>query len=89
MRHILHSPFDVRGSVATDDQKRIALTHLSEAWEEARLDGVELECIVQAAVFLLFSELAEHYGEEAAGRFAEEIAPRVRNGEFSILPVRQ
>jgi hypothetical protein len=71
------------------EQKRAALTYLHEAWTEARLDGIDGDCLAQASLFTALAELVTTYGEEAAARFAEGLAKRIRNGEFSIGASRQ
>jgi hypothetical protein len=76
-------------AVADYEQKRLALACLQEAWVEARHDGVDGDCLAQTALFLAFAELISTYGEDATARYAENIAPRIRNGEFSIAPVRE
>jgi hypothetical protein len=85
----LSSPGLSRSASSRDDQTRIALTLLSEAWEEARLDGVDLDSLTQAAIFLIFNEVVEHRGEAAALRLAESLPHRIETGDFSINPVRQ
>lgn len=67
-----------------DQQKRMALAYLHEAWAEARLDGIDGDCLAQVSLFSALAELVSTYGEEAASRFAEGLAVRIRNGEFSL-----
>ena len=67
------------------EQKRAALGYLHEAWAEARLDGIDGDCLAQACLFTAFAEFVTTYGEEAAARFAEGLAKRIRNGEFKFL----
>jgi hypothetical protein len=75
--------------VAEREQKRLALGYLQDAWVEARLDGIEGDCLAQTALFLAFAELISTYGEEAAARYAESLGERIRNGEFSVELSRQ
>jgi hypothetical protein len=77
------------GPASDHEQKQIALTYLHEAWGEARLDGVDGDCLAQAALFTALSELVTTYGEDATAKYAEGIAARIRNGEFSIPLSRQ
>jgi len=65
------------------------LSYLHEAWAEARLDGVEDDCMAQACLFAAFAELVSTYGEAAAARYAENLVSRINNGEFSIDLSRQ
>ena len=71
------------------EQKQIALTYLHEAWGEARLDGVDGDCMAQACLFAALIEFVSTYGEEAASTFAEGLSARIRNGEFSAELARQ
>jgi hypothetical protein len=78
-----------RHPVPDHEQKRVALGYLQEAWAEARLDGVDGDCLAQSCLFAAFAELVTTYGEEAAAEYAEGLALRIRNGEFSIELARQ
>jgi hypothetical protein len=66
------------------EQKRAALAYLHEAWAEARLEGIDGDCLAQACLFAAMAEFVTTYGEEPAARFAEGLAARIRNGEFTI-----
>jgi hypothetical protein len=76
-------------TLADNDQKRLALGYLQDAWAEAAHEGIDGDCLAQTALFLAFAELIATYGEEAAARYAENLAPRIRNGEFSVKLLRQ
>jgi hypothetical protein len=78
-----------REALAEHEQKRLALGYLQEAWTEASHEGIEDDCLAQTALFLALAELTSAYGEEAAARFAENLGPRIRNGEFSVDLSRQ
>ncbi len=70
---------------ATDhDQKRVALGYLQEAWADARLDGVDGDCLAQASLFTALLEFVSTYGEDATAHFAEGLSNRIRNGEFTL-----
>jgi hypothetical protein len=71
------------------EQKQAALSYLYEAWNEARLDGVDDDCMAQACLFAAFAELVSTYGEEAAARYAETLSARVRKGDFTVQLSRQ
>ena len=71
------------------EQKRAAFGYIQEAWAEARLDGIDEDCMAQAALFAAFVELVSTYGEDAAARYAEGLAKRIQNGEFTVSAVRQ
>jgi hypothetical protein len=82
-------PTPAHDPVSDGEQKRVALGYLQEAWAEARLDGIDGDCLAQACLFAAFAEFVTTYGEEAAATFAESLSTRVRNGEFSLDQPRQ
>ena len=69
------------------EERRAALGYLAEAWAEARLDGIDGDCLAQACLFAAMAEFVTTYGEEPAARFAEGLATRIRNGEFTIAGI--
>src|SRR5437660_8196880 len=71
------------------EHKRAALGYLHEAWAEARLDGIDGDCLAQTCLFAAFAELVGTYGEDAAATFAERLPARIRNGEFTVEQARQ
>jgi hypothetical protein len=81
--------FAAREPMGELEQKKLALGYLQDAWTEACHDGIEGDCLAQTALFLALAELISTYGEEAAARYAENLAPRIRNGEFSVELSRQ
>jgi hypothetical protein len=83
------SAFATEELLADEAQKRAALSYLTEAWAEARLEGIDGDCLAQASLFAAFAELVTTYGEDAVAKFVEGLSTRVKNGEFSIIGVRQ
>jgi hypothetical protein len=75
--------------VTEQQQKRMALGYLQDAWTEARHEGIEGDCLAQTALFLALAELISTYGEEPAACYAEKLSSRIRNGEFSVEISRQ
>lgn len=73
----------------TEDERRAAFGYISEAWEEARFDGIDGDCLAQVALFSALNELVATYGEEATCRYAEGLAERIRAGEFTVKTVKQ
>ena len=80
---------EAREPMSDHEQKTAALSYLNEAWAEARLDGIDADCMAQACLFAALTEFVSTYGEDAAARFAEGLPKRIRNGEFSIDLARQ
>jgi len=71
------------------EHKRAAVGYITEAWAEARHDGIDGDCLAQTCLFAAFAELVKTYGEDAAAQFAEGLAPRIRDGEFSLRIPKQ
>jgi hypothetical protein len=82
-------PFVARDPAADHEQKRVALGYLQEAWAEARLDGIDGDCLAQACLFAALAEFVATYGEDAAATFTEGLATRIRNREFTLAQPRQ
>ena len=78
-----------RDPLADFEQKQAALSYLSEAWAEARHDGVDGDCLAQASLFTALAELVSTYGEDAVAKFVEGLSGRVKNGEFSLKLAKQ
>jgi len=89
MSNVTHAYASAAEPLPDQDQKRAALGYVSEAWAEARLDGIDGDCLAQSCLFAAFAELVATYGEDAAAAFAEGLGNRIRNGEFSVDLPRQ
>ena len=63
--------------------KRAALSYVVEAFVEAQLDGLDADCMAQAALFAAFQELVATYSEDATADFAQGLPERIRSGAFS------
>lgn len=73
----------------TPTEKEAALGYIMEAWLDARHDGIEPEAIANAALFAAFSDLVTIYGEDPVVKFANGLADRVRQGEFTLDRITQ
>jgi len=71
------------------EQKQAALSYLNDAWVEARLDGIDDDCMAMACLFAAMAQLVTTYGEDAAAKYAEGLPRRVRNGDFTLDRPRQ
>ena len=56
---------------------------MTEAFAEAELDGLDGDCMAQAALFAAFMELVAAYGEEAVAEYAENLPERSAPGGSS------
>ena len=71
------------------EQKRMALSYVTDAWSDGLLGGLDGDCLAQACLFTAFAELVSTYGEDAVAKFVEGLPNRVRNGEFSLILPKQ
>lgn len=77
-------------SAATgDEQKRMALKYILEAWEEALVDGIDNDALVTASIFTALSDMVQSYGEEPVAKMAEGLCDRILIGEFTLNKVTQ
>lgn len=81
--------FDGETDQVLEDERHAALAYLDEAWNEAVYDGLDEDCLAQAALFTAIRSLVATYGEEAAAGFAERLAGRIRAGEYTVPMNRQ
>lgn len=86
---IAESSMHAREPTSDREQKLVALGYLQEAWAEARLEGIDGDCLAQACLFAALAEFVSTYGEEAAASFTDGLSTRIRNGEFSLDQSRQ
>jgi hypothetical protein len=87
--HVVRPRVPSREALPEREQKMAALSYLNEAWAEARLDGIDADCMAQACLFAAFAELVSTYGEDAAAKYADNLSKRIRHGEFSVDLARQ
>ena len=66
------------------EKKRLALTFLSDAWDEALAERVDPDILANSALFLALSDLVAAYGEEAVAEFAKALPKRIQAFEFSV-----
>ncbi|MGY2909342.1 hypothetical protein [Bradyrhizobium sp. URHC0002] len=84
------APFPIARDPLPDlEQKQTALSYLSEAWAEARHEGVDGDCLAQASLFTALAELVSTYGEDAVAKFTDGLSARVKNGEYSLKLAKQ
>lgn len=66
------------------EEKHAALGYISDAFAEASLDGIDVDCMAQAALFFALKEMVESYGEAPVATFTEALSARILNGEFTL-----
>ncbi len=79
-----HVPAEEAAERGVAEQKQFALQLMMEAFAEGELDGVDPDCLAQAALFTALKEFVQAYGEEAVGKFTDGLSRRILNGEFTV-----
>ena len=72
------------GILPDDEQKRIALKLILEAWDEAVDSGCAPEMVASSAIFAALTDMIENYGEQAVADMVAEWPDRIREGEFTL-----
>lgn len=85
------SPYRPAGQIAEAacDERHAALSYLGDAWTEAMRDGLDEDCLVQAALFTALRTLVSTYGEDACADYVSALAQRIRAGEYTVIRQRQ
>lgn len=72
-----------------EDQRRLALQLILDAWDDALGEGVEPDIVASTAIFSALSDMIESYGEEAVVKLVDGLADRIRQGEFTLYRTMQ
>ncbi|MGI9380158.1 MAG: hypothetical protein ACR2OW_10955 [Methyloligellaceae bacterium] len=60
-----------------------ALTYIESAWEEALQDGLDSNILANVTIYAALRDLVAMYGEVRVSQITENLATRIRNGEFT------
>lgn len=77
-------PAGISADPEAEDERRAAMGYMTEAFAEARLDGLDGDSVCQAAIFTALVDMVACYGEEATADYAARLAQRIRGGEFTL-----
>ncbi|MEQ9135792.1 MAG: hypothetical protein RLO51_11330 [Thalassobaculum sp.] len=67
-----------------DEQKRIALKVILEAWDEAIAQGSSPEIVASSAIFAALTDMIDIYGESTVADMVQDWPDRIRDGEFTL-----
>ena len=67
-----------------DEQKRVALKLMLEAWDEAVAQGASPEMVASSAIFAALTDMIDTYGENTVADMVAEWPDRIRDGEFTL-----
>ena len=65
-----------------DEQKRLALRVMLEAWDDAVAQGASSEIVASSAIFAALTDMIDIYGDEMVAEWPD----RIREGEFTLKP---
>lgn len=71
-----------------DDERRVALEYLAEAWNAAEDDGVESAALAHASLFTALAALVNAHGEDATAELVAALPERIRSGEYSLSRIQ-
>jgi hypothetical protein len=80
----LRAPRPTSQATKDNGQKQAALRYILDAWEEALHDGIEPECLANAALFAALADLIGVYGEDAVAKMTTGLSRRIQHGEFTL-----
>jgi hypothetical protein len=69
-----------------DEQKRLALRVMLEAWDDAVAQGASSEIVASSAIFAALTDMIDIYGETTVAEMVAEWPDRIREGEFTLKP---
>lgn len=67
-----------------EDERRMAMSYISDAWADAIADGIDADAVAQAALFTALIDLVAAYGETAVAELAEALPQRIMQGEYTV-----
>lgn len=70
--------------VQAEDERRMAMSYISDAWADAIADGIDADAVAQAALFTALIDLVAAYGEQAVSELAEALPQRILQGEYTV-----
>jgi hypothetical protein len=82
-------PFDPSPETRAEEQRRVALGYITEAWIEAVKDGVDPDHVADAALEAALREMVALRGECETARILDALGPRVTRGDFTTVTTRQ
>lgn len=67
-----------------EQQKKVALSLILDAWERARAHGCSAEAVASTAIYAALTDMVELHGPEPVAQMAETLPGRIRAGEFTL-----
>lgn len=78
------SPTPPEEGPSDEEQKRMALERILDAWDAALADGIQPELLATTAIFAALTDMVDLYGEEDVAAMMADLPERIRNGEFTL-----
>lgn len=67
-----------------DEQKKIALELILDAWDAGLARGVQPEMLASTAIYAALTDMIDIYGPDAVAALCEGLPQRIRDGEFTL-----
>ncbi len=80
MENLQEAELDV---LIAEEKRRLAIDFFREAWDAARMEGIEPQILVESALYTALSELIRSSDENTASDLVGDLSERISCGEFS------
>lgn len=72
-------------SIGTDGVKRLAMTHVERAFDDAEADGLPPEAMAHAALFAALTTLVDRFGEDVVADLVSELPEKIACGSYTLV----
>ncbi len=76
-------------SEEAQDERRLALEYLAEAWNDAEDEGVPSAALAHASLFAALATFVKLHGDDATAELVSLLPERIRTGEYNLERVLQ
>lgn len=67
-----------------EEQKKVALELILDAWDAGLARGVQPEMLASTAIYAALTDMIDIYGPDAVAALCEGLPQRIREGEFTL-----
>jgi hypothetical protein len=75
---------DPSSPLSEDEQKKLALELILDAWDTGLARGVQPEMLASTAIYAALTDMIDIYGVDAVAQLCEGLPERIREGEFTL-----
>lgn len=66
------------------EQKQLACELIGDAWSEGLSEGIDVDVLCQASLFLATARMISLYGEESVAKMLQALPEKIRKGEYTL-----